>query len=213
MKLIELLARELKEWPSDCSAGYCVQSNDDGEVFFGGPAKSVWLSTSANDSKTAKVTREEWEAARLTTPTLETMLTEWRDLEARAQAAQAEADALFEHAGQCHGEVVVRLAELGWGAPRGPMVPGEPVVTLDEPECRPPLAYNWHTHVEVGDMLTYRKGDGKCHMAEEWTDGQSYRVHSVDRSLNTNMPWQLYCDDGETYYWGTLDYFTPSTQP
>lgn len=61
------------------------------------------------------------------TPTLETMLAEWRDLEARAQAAQAEADALFEHAGQCHGEIVVRLAELGWG------VPGEPVVTLDEP--------------------------------------------------------------------------------
>jgi len=60
-------------------------------------------------------------------PTLETMLAEWRDLEARAQAAQAEADALFEHAGQCHGEIVVRLAELGWGAPR--MVPGEPVVT------------------------------------------------------------------------------------
>jgi hypothetical protein len=64
------------------------------------------------------------------TPTLETMLAEWRDLEARAQAVQAEADALFEHAGQCHGEIVVRLAELGWGAPR--MVPGEPVVTLDD---------------------------------------------------------------------------------
>lgn len=64
------------------------------------------------------------------TPTLETMLAEWRDLEARAQAAQAEADALFEHAGQCHGEIVVRLAELGWGKPR--MVPGEPVVTLDD---------------------------------------------------------------------------------
>lgn len=67
------------------------------------------------------------------TPTLETMLIERRDLEARAQAAQSEADALFEHAGQLHGEIVVRLAELGWGAPRGPMVPGEPVVTLDEP--------------------------------------------------------------------------------
>jgi hypothetical protein len=131
MKLIELLARELKEWPSDCSSGYCVQSDDDGEVFFGDPAKSVWLSANADDSETARVTREEWAAARLTTPTLETMLAEWRDLEARAQVAQAEADALFEHAGQCHGEIVVRLAELGWGAPRAPMVPGEPVVTLD----------------------------------------------------------------------------------
>lgn len=54
----------------------------------------------------------------ITTPTLETMLAEWCDLTARAHAAQAEADALFEHAGQCHGEIVVRLAELGWGAPR-----------------------------------------------------------------------------------------------
>lgn len=74
----------------------------------------------------------------VTNPTLETMLAEWRDLEARAQVAQAEADALFEHAGQCHGEIVVRLAELGWGAPRAPMVPGEPVVTLDTPECCKP---------------------------------------------------------------------------
>lgn len=133
MKLIELLARELKEWPSDYSAGYCVQSDDDGEVFFGGPANSVWLSANADDSETAKPTRAEWEAAvaaRLTgtTPTLETMLTEWRDLEARAQAAQAEADALFEHAGQCHGEIVVRLAELGWGAPRGRVEPDAWVV-------------------------------------------------------------------------------------
>jgi hypothetical protein len=79
----------------------------------------------------------------ITTPTLETMLTEWRDLEARAQAAQAEADALFEHAGQCHGEIIVRLAELGWGAPR--MVPGSPVVTLDDmTDWR-----NW----QVGDIV------------------------------------------------------------
>lgn len=62
----------------------------------------------------------------ITTPTLETMLTEWRDLTARAQAAQAEADALFEHAGQCHGEICVRLAELGWGAPRVAVVASEP---------------------------------------------------------------------------------------
>ena len=78
-----------------------------------------------------------------TTPTLETMLTEWRDLEARAQAAQAEADALFEHAGQCHGEIVVRLAELGWGAPRG-----EPVVTLDTPLDMTDWR-NW----QVGDIV------------------------------------------------------------
>jgi hypothetical protein len=138
----------------------------------------------------------------VTAPTLETMLTEWRDLEARAQAAQAEADALFEHAGQCHGEIVVRLAELGWGAPR--MVPGEPVVTLDD---------DWWKNVDVGDMLTYRVGDGNYHRCDSFTDGQSYRVHNVDRGGDTKLPWEMWADGDDVYYWGSPDYFTPSTQP
>lgn len=143
----------------------------------------------------------------VTAPTLETMLAEWRDLEARAQAAQAEADVLFEHAGQCHGEIVVRLAELGWGAPR--MVPGEPVVTLDTP----PLADDWYLHVKVGDMLTYRAGDGACHMAKHFTDGESYRVHSVDPAEDTIYAFEVWSDHPGNYYWGNRNYFTPSTQP
>lgn len=134
MKLIEILARELKEWPEENPID--VGQAADGDIHVPGQSGEfirhlgVRL-TIADDSNSANVTRDEWEVARQsTTPTLETMLAEWRDLTARAQAAQAEADALFEHAGQCHGEIVVRLAELGWGAPR--MVPGEPVVTLDD---------------------------------------------------------------------------------
>lgn len=162
MKLIELLARELKEWPEGVPT--IDQSIVDGELYgrnVGGML--IWRNLVegveiASDACTAKVKQSEWEAAvggRLTrplpTPTLETMLTEWRDLEARAQAAQAEADALFEHAGQCHGEIVVRLAELGWGAPRGPMVPGEPVVTLDTPLDMTDWR-NW----QVGDIVEVR---------------------------------------------------------
>lgn len=142
MKLIELLARELKEWPCDGSA----TQDSDKEIRFYESSYDFFASELADDASDsfgggAEVHRDEWAEAvsclvedtpPYTTPTLETMLTEWRDLEARAHAAQAEADALFEHAGQCHGEIVVRLAELGWGAPRGPMVPGEPVVTLDD---------------------------------------------------------------------------------
>jgi len=157
MKLIELLARELKEWPEDA----VVIAQDGDRDVWSWTTEPVWgdeqwclgdnarlvdnigvYDELATDYSTAKITRADWhvyhEPATVTdqplpaTPTLETMLTEWRNLEARAQAAQAEADALFEHAGQCHGEIVVRLAELGWGAPR--MVPGEPVVTLDEIE-------------------------------------------------------------------------------
>lgn len=140
-------------------------------------------------------------------PTLETMLTEWRDLEARARAAQAEADALFEHAGQCHGEIVVRLAELGWGAPRGRV---EPVVTMDTPEAYVALSDDWWKHVKVGDMLTYRVGDGKYHVRDDFTDGNTYRVHNLDRN-DKSFPWTLYCDDGSTYYWGSPDYFIPLT--
>jgi hypothetical protein len=177
MKLIELLARELTEWPLDAEENNeynRITQDDDGMLngvhegwtttltggTWGGDAGYLYLRGSdeelkievADDWSTAVVTRNEWLAARPpvisdvptqpTTPTLETMLIEWRDLETRAQAAQAEADALFEHAGQCHGEIVVRLAELGWGAPRGPMVPGEPIVTLDEVE---PWVVNGHT--------------------------------------------------------------------
>ena len=135
MKLIELLARELREWPAMVEGGESLEQDVDMSIIEGGGCGTVslqFLSELASDHEFAYVTRAQWEtavAARHTavTPTLETMLAEWRDLEARAQAAQAEADALFEHAGQCHGEIVVRLAELGWGAPRG-----KPVVTLDD---------------------------------------------------------------------------------
>lgn len=163
MKLIELLARELKEWPSN--ADWCVAIGD-GEKFlasFGIGAhpkpdsldtlnhtwtilqsappirwacRQIPLSDEPCDRLTAIINREHWENATdqpfdpipgsTTISTLETMLAEWRDLTARAQAAQAEADALFEHAGQCHGEIVVRLAELGWGAPRVVAVASEP---------------------------------------------------------------------------------------
>lgn len=58
MKLVDILARELKVWPADC-----MQDNTDGEVFFGGPVKSFWATQNAEDSQTAKVTRDQWQAA------------------------------------------------------------------------------------------------------------------------------------------------------
>jgi hypothetical protein len=129
----------------------------------------------------------------MSTPTLETMLTEWRDLEARAQAAQAEADALFEHAGQCHGEIVVRLAELGWGAPRGPMVQGEPFVTLDEP-----------VRIQTGDVVELLDRG----TSEILKVGQEY---SVLRTQNDII--ELHPDAN----WANIDHVRfisrPSTQP
>ena len=201
MKLIELLARELKEWPSD-KAAIAVQDGDKAQTIkFGdkdaNPSialmgkENVWQSEKwkcpasidfdcyelADDWRTAIVTREEWEAvvSAPTTPTLETMLAEWRDLNARAQVAQAEADALFEHAGQCHGEIVVRLAELGWGAPRGPMVPGEPVVTLDEPEA---WVVNGHTAPDDATHYGPRQGS----WCEAWYKIQGDTLASIDIS-------------------------------
>lgn len=133
-------------------------------------------------------------------PTLETMLAEWRDLEARAQAAQAEADALFEHAGQCHGEIVVRLAELGWGAPRGPMVPGAPVVTLDMTDPSKWLK---------GDVIEYTSPD----YTGQFTQGRRYTFDQFDESEDVCIRAD---DEGEpnghsAHNWVWIS--RPSTQP
>lgn len=212
MKLIELLARELKEWPSDVE--HVVQDGD-GEIKFGtgeAPYKhsddsKVWIRDIscgivsrdfplADDWNTAIVTHDEWENATNqpfepipgAAPTLETMLTEWRNLEARAQAAQAEADALFEHAGQCHGEIVVRLAELGWGAPRGPMVPGEPVVTLDTP-------------LDMTDWRNLRDGDIIECCDDGWSRswvGRTVTVRQVEHAgYDGSLPIYAVDEDGD----------------
>jgi hypothetical protein len=143
------------------------------------------------------------------TPTLETMLTEWRDLEARAQAAQAEADALFEHAGQCHGEIVVRLAELGWGAPRGPMVQGEPVVTLDTP-----LDITDWRNLRPGDIIECLPNDGYW---EGWIVGTEAVVLDVElRDYEGDLPIKAGIEGAEgRYSWGNEFRFIsrPSTQP
>lgn len=136
----------------------------------------------------------------MSTPTLEMMLAEWRNLEARAQAAQAEADALFEHAGQCHGEIVVRLAQLGWGAPRGPIVPGEPVVTLDDSDGW----IEWsggECPVPKDTPLDIKDADG-----EVWAD-----VKALDYSNEAHhWGWNKHCSDNCRVVAYRL---TPSTQP
>jgi len=212
MKLIELLARELKEWPSDKDT-HAWQDYDSMEIRFNYNIAGDFVATERADDcqrrcgephpndPSGYVTREQWGAARHapTTPTLETMLAEWRDLESRAQAAQTEADALFEHAGQCHGEIVVRLAELGWGAPRGPMVPGEPVVTLDDND-------GW-----------IEWGGGECPVENGTRIDTKYRNGSTEQNVPTGEPGtRTSCD-----FWVHEDYendivayrLTPSTQP
>lgn len=64
MKLVELLAREMNKWPEDCTCGYCMQACESTEVFFGGPARSIFLSELADDRETAKVTTAQWQAER-----------------------------------------------------------------------------------------------------------------------------------------------------
>lgn len=234
MKLIEMLARELKEWPEGWVA---AAQESDGRIagFWNTPlvfdalkgwdsadeSPSYYIALSrevvsvnrqyADDWNAEYVTREQWENARnqlhdsvpaepiIRTPTLETMLAEWRDLEARAQAAQAEADALFEHAGQCHGEIVVRLAELGWGAPRVPMVSGEPVLDMSD-------YFNW----EEGDRLVI--------IANEACHGFKIGDEVTVRSLQFDDPENPLSAKSDDDYWflGPNDakwISRPSTQP
>jgi hypothetical protein len=166
-------------------------------IWFFAPPNGEWRECAWQGS--VNFTRDDVVVRPVTTPTLETMLTEWRDLEARAQAAQAEADALFEHAGQCHGEIAVRLAELGWGAPRGPMVPGEPVVTLDDNDGW--IEWNGgECPVPVGTIIDQKLRDGREYF--------SSRVGDFGNSTR-GMFWRHDGDKAEVIAYR----LTPSTQP
>lgn len=68
MKLVDILARELKVWPEpksllSGSADYCCQSDNTTEVYFGYGRTPIFLSRRAEDTEGVRVTRAEWQAA------------------------------------------------------------------------------------------------------------------------------------------------------
>lgn len=63
MKLKDILARELKAWPTDVIHDHCVQSDETTRVYFGGPHAEIFLSERADETVGVKVTRAEWQAA------------------------------------------------------------------------------------------------------------------------------------------------------
>lgn len=69
MKLVQLLAKELKEWPVkegeyNKESDYCVQSDQTSQVFFCGPHGKIFLSERADETSGVRVTRSEWQAER-----------------------------------------------------------------------------------------------------------------------------------------------------
>ena len=69
MKLVQLLAKELKEWPvkeGECNkeSDYCVQSDTTSQVFFCGSHGEIFLSERADETSGVRVTRSEWQAER-----------------------------------------------------------------------------------------------------------------------------------------------------
>lgn len=69
MKLVQLLAKELKEWPVkegeyNKESDYCVQSDQTSQVFFCGPYGEIFLSERADETSGVRVTRSEWQAER-----------------------------------------------------------------------------------------------------------------------------------------------------
>ena len=69
MKLVQLLAKELKEWPVkegeySKESDYCVQSDQTSQVFFCGPHGKIFLSERADETSEVSVTRSEWQAER-----------------------------------------------------------------------------------------------------------------------------------------------------
>ena len=68
MKLVDILARELKVWPEpkdplNGGKDYCCQSDETTEVYFGFRRDSVRLSKRAENTIGVNVTRAEWQAA------------------------------------------------------------------------------------------------------------------------------------------------------
>ena len=69
MKLVQLLAKELKEWPVkegeyNKESDYCVQSDKTSQVFFCGSHGEIFLSERADETSGVRVTRSEWQAER-----------------------------------------------------------------------------------------------------------------------------------------------------
>lgn len=69
MKLVQLLAKELKEWPVkegeyNKESDYCVQSGQTSQVFFCGSHGEIFLSERADETAGVRVTRSEWQAER-----------------------------------------------------------------------------------------------------------------------------------------------------
>ena len=62
MKLVYILAHELKAWPEDCEA---IEQDRRGTCLFkvNGPAIATYVGSLADDADTAKVTRAQWQAA------------------------------------------------------------------------------------------------------------------------------------------------------
>ena len=69
MKLVQLLAKELKEWPVkegeyNKESDYCAQSDTTSQVFFCGRHAETFLSERADETSEVRVTRSEWQAER-----------------------------------------------------------------------------------------------------------------------------------------------------
>ena len=69
MKLVQLLAKELKEWPVkegeyNKESDYCVQSDETSQVFFCGNHGKIFLSERADKTAGVSVSRGEWQSER-----------------------------------------------------------------------------------------------------------------------------------------------------
>jgi len=62
MKLVDILAHELKSWPEDCGA---IEQDRRGTCLYkvNGPAIATYVGSFADDADSAKVTRDQWQAA------------------------------------------------------------------------------------------------------------------------------------------------------
>ena len=95
MKLVDILARELAEWPvkegeRNKESDYCAQSDTTSQVFFCGRHGEIFLTERADETSEVRVTRSEWQAAvdALNTP----KVVEWPELSETVEVIKGPAE-------------------------------------------------------------------------------------------------------------------------
>lgn len=183
MKLKDILARELKAWPTDAIHDHCVQSDETTRVYFGGPHAEIFLSERADETVGVKVSRAEWQAA------VEALKAEQESAPAIDWSKQPEEFPLW-----LEGTTEENRKHSGWYRKDGEVFTGEDTG-------------QWRASREGEFFTVHRKPVNQPVVAEpaaelKWPDGATHYVPPQEK--NENGVFYLVVNDDAVYAWALL---------